>query len=183
MTPSERKAILFLASLLVLGAGARLAAALHRDDSVGSLPADRSRLSDQIAAVDSERASERVSRMRRARRNGPRRSTRITSSSTTNSQAATRDSVLFIDVDRATAEELEALPRVGPALAKRIVRDREENGPFGSVSGLIRVKGIGPKLVMHVAPHVTFSGSVRPSTALSVSLGSVPSAGRPPPPG
>jgi hypothetical protein len=38
-------------------------------------------------------------------------------------------------------------------------------------------------LVTRIAAHVTFSGSVRPFSALSVSPGSAPHAGRPPPPG
>lgn len=49
-----------------------------------------------------------------------------------------------IDVNRATAEELDALPGVGPATATAIVREREANGPFRSPDDLERVRGIGP---------------------------------------
>jgi competence protein ComEA len=49
-----------------------------------------------------------------------------------------------IDVNRATAAELEALPGVGPATASAIVDDRERNGPFATVDDLDRVPGIGP---------------------------------------
>ena len=49
-----------------------------------------------------------------------------------------------IDPDRATAQELARLPRVGLALAKKIVAAREARGPFGSPAGLDRVAGIGP---------------------------------------
>jgi len=49
-----------------------------------------------------------------------------------------------IDVNRATAEELESLPGVGPATAAAIVREREANGPFRSPDDLERVRGIGP---------------------------------------
>ncbi|MEO7455484.1 MAG: helix-hairpin-helix domain-containing protein, partial [Gemmatimonadaceae bacterium] len=38
-----------------------------------------------------------------------------------------------IDVDRASAQEIEALPRIGPALAKRIVANRDSHGPFRSL--------------------------------------------------
>jgi competence protein ComEA len=41
-----------------------------------------------------------------------------------------------VDVDRAGADELARLPRVGPKLARRIVEDRDAHGPFGSVQGL-----------------------------------------------
>lgn len=49
-----------------------------------------------------------------------------------------------VDVNRATAAELEELPGVGPATAAAIVVDRERNGPFASVDELDRVPGIGP---------------------------------------
>jgi competence protein ComEA len=60
-------------------------------------------------------------------------------------------------MDVATAVELDRLPGIGPALAQRIVADREAHGPFGSAEGLERVKGVGPALAARVGPHVTFS--------------------------
>jgi competence ComEA-like helix-hairpin-helix protein len=72
-----------------------------------------------------------------------------------------------IDGARAPAEELARLPRVGPALAARIVEDRETNGPFGSLEGLDRVSGIGPGTLQVLKPHVTFSGRVEPPSVLS----------------
>ena len=52
-----------------------------------------------------------------------------------------------IDINRATVTELDALPGIGPAKAQAIVADREANGPFRSVDDLLRVKGIGPKML------------------------------------
>ena len=49
-----------------------------------------------------------------------------------------------IDVNEATADELDALPGVGPATAASIVTERERNGPFVGVDDLDRVPGIGP---------------------------------------
>jgi competence protein ComEA len=49
-----------------------------------------------------------------------------------------------IDLNRGTAEELDALPGVGPATAAAIVSYREQHGPFGSVDALLDVPGIGP---------------------------------------
>lgn len=63
-----------------------------------------------------------------------------------------------IDVDRATARELQRLPGVGPALAARIVADRQSAGAFGDTAGLARVRGIGPATLTRLAPHLTFSG-------------------------
>jgi competence protein ComEA len=59
-----------------------------------------------------------------------------------------------IDVNRAPPEQLDRLPRVGPALADRIVADRESAGPYRSVEDLDRVSGIGPALLEAIRPHV-----------------------------
>jgi competence ComEA-like helix-hairpin-helix protein len=84
------------------------------------------------------------------------------------SPAAHRDSMLAlarplgpderIDADRASAAELARLPRVGLALAKRIVADREARGPFGGPEGLDRVPGVGSGLLATLGPHLAFSG-------------------------
>jgi competence protein ComEA len=49
-----------------------------------------------------------------------------------------------LDLNTATAEELDALPGVGPSIARSIVDDRNRNGPFAAVDDLTRVRGIGP---------------------------------------
>lgn len=58
-----------------------------------------------------------------------------------------------IDVNAASAAELSALPGLGPALAQRIVDDREARGPFKSVDDLDRVKGIGKAIVERLRPY------------------------------
>ena len=52
-----------------------------------------------------------------------------------------------IDLNRAGAEELDALPGVGPATAAAIVTYRERSGPFASIDDLLKVPGIGPAKV------------------------------------
>jgi len=69
-----------------------------------------------------------------------------------------------VDVDVARAEELARLPRVGAGLAARIVADREANGPFGSLEGLGRVRGIGGRTLEMLRPKVAFSRLVRRQT-------------------
>lgn len=51
----------------------------------------------------------------------------------------------LVDLNRATAQELEDLPGVGPVLAQRIVQWREAHGRFHSLEDLNAVKGIGDK--------------------------------------
>jgi competence protein ComEA len=64
-----------------------------------------------------------------------------------------------INLDRAPVPEIARLPRVGVSMAKRIAADRAGRGPFGSLTGLDRVPGIGPGLLRALEPHVTFDGS------------------------
>ncbi len=59
-----------------------------------------------------------------------------------------------IDPNTASAEELDRLPGIGPALADRIVAERERGGPFRSVEELQRVPGIGPATRARIAPYL-----------------------------
>lgn len=60
-----------------------------------------------------------------------------------------------VNINRATAAELETLPGVGPATAQKIVDDREANGPFATPEDLMRVPGIGPKKFEAMAEQVS----------------------------
>ena len=60
-----------------------------------------------------------------------------------------------VDVNRATADELDELPGVGPATALAIVTERERNGPFVGVDDLDRVPGIGPAKLAALRDLVT----------------------------
>ena len=60
-----------------------------------------------------------------------------------------------IDVNQATAADLEELPGVGPATATAIVTERDRNGPFLSVDDLDRVPGIGPTKIEALRDLVT----------------------------
>lgn len=59
-----------------------------------------------------------------------------------------------IDLNGADQGTLMALPGIGPALAARIIDDREERGPFRSPDELIRVKGIGKKTFERLEPYL-----------------------------
>ena len=50
-----------------------------------------------------------------------------------------------LDVNRASADQLDALPGVGPSIAQRIIDERNQNGPFHYPEDLLSVNGIGEK--------------------------------------
>ncbi|MFC0487341.1 helix-hairpin-helix domain-containing protein [Sinomonas atrocyanea] len=60
-----------------------------------------------------------------------------------------------VDLNTATAEDLGALPRVGPVLAQRIVDYRTAHGRFTAPEDLDAVSGIGPKMLESLLPLVT----------------------------
>lgn len=60
----------------------------------------------------------------------------------------------FVDLNTATASELEELPGIGPVLAERIVQWREDNGRFTDVEVLGEVSGIGDALMAQLRPLV-----------------------------
>ena len=77
-----------------------------------------------------------------------------------------------IDADRATAAELARVPGIGAALAKRMVGDRTQHGPFGGLEGVDRVPGVGPAKLSRIAPYLAFSGVTTGSAALVTRPGS-----------
>lgn len=62
---------------------------------------------------------------------------------------------LRININTASAEQLQTLPGIGPALAQKIVQYRQNNGPFSSVSQITMVKGIGLSLLDGILDYIT----------------------------
>lgn len=71
-----------------------------------------------------------------------------------------------INVNAATADELQKLPGVGPKMAQRIIDERAKK-PFASIEDLRRVYGIGPKTLEKLKPYATVGGpkAAAPSVA------------------
>ena len=62
-----------------------------------------------------------------------------------------------LDINTATADELDGLPGIGPALAQRIIDRRETAGPFRGEEDLLAVEGIGPATYEDLTPYIGFS--------------------------
>lgn len=59
-----------------------------------------------------------------------------------------------IDLNTATEEELEAIPRIGPFLARKIIDFRTEHGEISTLDTLLEVKGIGPRILETIRPYI-----------------------------
>jgi competence protein ComEA len=140
-TQGERRALIFLAAVALLGAGSRAWRARH-------VQVPNEALDRQLNAVDSAtaaRAPGRTSRQQPA--------------------AANRPPAARVDLDLATAAEIEKLPNIGPALARRIAADRDAKGAFGCLAALDSIKGIGPAMLARLESLAVFSGPPRATCA------------------
>ncbi len=61
----------------------------------------------------------------------------------------------LLDLNLATSEELQELPRIGPRMASRILDHRGQYGPFRIVDDLLMIQGIGPATLAGLRPLVT----------------------------
>jgi len=174
LTTGERQALTWLLAVIGVGVGVRLVS--RRVEAGAATPVAGEALRRQLVAVDSaQRADQRRANQTRqtggSRRRAAPRTPRADDRGPADTAGPADGSVfsnhvptlLTVDVDLADSAALERLPRIGPALAARIVADRRQQGPFGSLAALQRVRGIGPKLAASVAGFVTFTGTPRPS--------------------
>ena len=75
------------------------------------------------------------------------------------SEPVTPEAPAPININTASAEELETLPGIGPALAERIIAYRETHGLFENVDDLINVKGIGEAVLSELRDLVSVGSS------------------------
>lgn len=68
---------------------------------------------------------------------------------------AAKVAIQTIRLNQATAQQLQALPGVGPALSERIVAYRDEHGSFRSVDQLAEVNGIGEAKLVKLKKYLT----------------------------
>jgi competence protein ComEA len=83
---------------------------------------------------------------------------------------------LPIDLNRASAEDLDAIPGLGPALAQRIVDYRQAHGPFKTIEDLTAVSGISPENLQKLKPYL---GLGSPEAIAPPDWGAAMTAGKP----
>jgi len=163
---SDHKALLFLGGIAVLGATVRVARAVGAPAAGGNAA-----LEHQMQAADSAKRSVVGKRADKARRPGSAKAAaeRVgapgQSPANTGGRSEHRDYKGRLDLDVATAVEIDSLPGMGPALATRIVADRMVNGAFRELTALRRVRGVSAKLLVRLDSIVSFSGAYKPAVA------------------
>jgi competence ComEA-like helix-hairpin-helix protein len=80
-----------------------------------------------------------------------------------------------LDPNTASVDDLVRLPRVGPALAARIVERRETRGPYRTLADIDSVPGVGPVLLAAITPHLTLPPPA-PAPPPAPSAGTLPLA-------
>jgi competence protein ComEA len=197
-TPSEQKALAFVAMIVLLGGVVRV---VRAGAPANASPVEQQAIARQAASADSAAAAPKSRKARTLRSARPRKGTSeptvIGGVASVPSGTASPDAFAHdgfpppspridvdyrtnrssgasggkadprggrpgrepVDLDRATEREIDVLPWIGPALARRIVASRDSFGPFGSLEALGRVKGMGAATRKRLAALVTFSGS------------------------
>lgn len=77
--------------------------------------------------------------------------------------------VLRLDLNRATVADLDALPGIGPVLARRIVARRSSAGPYRRPEDLLGVQGIGPRLLERLRARIEVADGGPPGPVHSAS--------------
>jgi competence protein ComEA len=149
LTPAERRGALVVVLLLAIGAGYDLWRATRPLPVAARVPVA---MAEAAPAAPADPASP-----------GP-----VTAGAASGAPAAGAP----LDLNRAGARDLDALPGIGPVLAGRIVEHRERNGPYTRVEDLLAVRGIGPRLFARLRPRVTV-GAPRADTTRPAAVRSV----------
>jgi competence protein ComEA len=161
LTQDELKAIALLVALALLGAGVAHIDARHPriltltlGDSLalGRPAAGPEADAEADAQPPSSNAGDAAARTVADRASSP--SDTTSGAASPAGSTSSIDLTGRIDVNRASAAELELLPGVGPKMAERIVEERTLRGRFKRPRDLRRVKGIGEKTLARLLPYV-----------------------------
>jgi competence ComEA-like helix-hairpin-helix protein len=148
LTPAERRAALVVVVLLLLGAAHDAWRSTHPRETA-PIPAGRGGMigvPDVAPGIDSALGSPVGRPVPPARGAG--------SEAAPPAPGAGGPAATPLDLNLATVEELDALPGLGPVLARRIIEHRRLHGPFRRVEELLAVRGIGPRLLARLRPYL-----------------------------
>ena len=172
---SDHKALLFVGAIAVLGAGVRVARAFGGPDGHAQQPA----LERQMQSADSARKAGGKRRAKKSSRPEQGKVAGIGSPTAVASSDQRAHVGNRLDLDVATATQIDSLPGMSASISKRIVADRMAHGPFASLARLTRVKGVTTKLLQKLDTLVVFSGTIVPPQASDSVIARSSRAGKP----
>ena len=73
-----------------------------------------------------------------------------------------KDGEELVNINTAVKQELMGLPKIGPVTAERIIRFRDDFGPFQSIDDLAKIKGIGPKTLERLKTRIIIWFEIHP---------------------
>jgi competence protein ComEA len=71
----------------------------------------------------------------------------------------------IVNINTASATDLEALPGIGAKTAARIIEYRQKNGPFKKIEELMNVRGVGEKNFLKLKPQITVTAKAEGAAA------------------
>ena len=138
-TEREKHVIIFLVCTLILGYGVKLYQGSHLYDDFKPVTLIEKETFEKKATLAYD-----ISK----------REGLISSDSSTEKDYKPQTEI--ININTAEKQNLVKLPKIGIVTAERIIRFRDDYGPFKSLDDLLKVKGIGPKTLEKLKPQITF---------------------------
>ena len=89
----------------------------------------------------------------------------VAAQSARRASAKTAAAVGIVNINTASATDLEALPGIGAKTAARIVEYRQKNGPFKKVEELMNVRGVGEKNFLKLKPQISVAAKAEGAAA------------------
>lgn len=163
---------MFLGAVGVLGAGVRVVRAAGKD----TVPAVQPALEHQASVAESSASAQRRGSGKKKGRGGRGARGNSEPEQARQKSPGSRDRPGYVrgrlDLDVASAAQIDSLPGVSATMARRIAVDRARRGPFTTSAGLQRVSGVGKRFLQQIDSLVTFSGTfafVNPADTMLVS--------------
>jgi comEA protein len=137
-TEREKHVILFLVCTLILGYGVKLYQGSHLYDDFKPVTLIEKETFEKKATLAYDIS----------KREG-------LNSSESSTEKDYKPQTEIININTAEKQNLVKLPKIGIVTAERIIRFRDDYGPFKSLDDLLKVKGIGPKTLEKLKPQIT----------------------------
>ena len=139
-TPQERKALLFLVTVLLLGSGITLYKKYHSDFAPELLLKSKEKVVESnLSQLDLNLIAD----------------TSTIIPKETSQPVISAEKIRQVNLNSATQAELESLPSIGPVLAKRIIEYRNLKGGFKTIEEIKQVKGIKNKIFEKIKIYIT----------------------------